>query len=76
MFSSYKFTPVFYLQKRGISSFKIAICWLDKSKNLSKYSLKRIVFIIYYIKNVIFAENIYVMNMSQDTPECTELHHL
>ena len=27
-------------------------------------------------KNVIFPENIYVINMSEDTPECTKLHNL
>ena len=27
-------------------------------------------------KNVIFLENIYVINMSEDTPECTKLHNL
>ena len=25
-------------------------------------------------KNVVFPENIYVINMSEDTPECTKLH--
>ena len=27
-------------------------------------------------KNVMFPENIYVINMSEDTPECTKLHNL
>ena len=27
-------------------------------------------------KHVIFPENIYVINMSEDTPECTKLHNL
>ena len=32
----------------------------------------------YYLlnKNVIFLENIYVINMSEDTPERTKLHNL
>ena len=69
--------PYFICRKGAFVSSKLPYnCWLEKSQKWSKYSLKRIVFIIYYIKIVFFSENIDVINISENTPECTELHHL
>ena len=36
---------------------------------------KIIVFIIFYIKHIVFLKNIYVI-ISEATPECAKLHYL
>ena len=56
--------------------FTISLKFLQQNIFETSLTAKVIVSIIFSIKKCCFLKNIYVIIMSEDTPECAKLHHL
>ena len=53
--------------------FTIFLKFLQQNILETSLTAKVIVSIIFFIKNIVFLKNIYVIIMSDDTPECAKL---
>ena len=53
--------------------FIISLKFLEQNILETSLTAKVIVSIIFSIKNIVFLKNIYVIIMSEDTPECAKL---
>ena len=56
--------------------FTISLKFLQQNILETSLTAKVYVSMIFSIKNIVFLKNIYVIIMSEDTPECAKLHHL
>ena len=56
--------------------FTISLKFLQQNILETSLTAKVIVSIIISIKNIVLLKIIYVIIMSEDTPECPKLHHL
>ena len=53
--------------------FTISLKFLQQNMLETSLTAEVIVSIIFSIKNIVFLKNIYVIIMSEDTPECAQL---
>ena len=56
--------------------FRISLKFLQQNILETSLAAKVIVSSIFSIKNIDYLKNIYIIIMSEDTPECAKLHHL